>query len=188
MNSKLKKHETIGCCGIDCGLCPRFYTKGGSACPGCGGLNFREKHPSCGFLTCCAINKGLEVCSLCNEFPCNRFDAEKNGYDSFVTHRMVFANLDYIKNNGIGQFIKNQKVRINILNILLTSCDEGRSKSFYCIGCALLPLDRLQEIHSFILGMNSDIDIKEKSKLIKNLFMKLADSMNIELKLMVKKQ
>jgi len=36
-------------CGIDCGLCPGFYISGYSACPGCGGLNFKEKHPSCGF-------------------------------------------------------------------------------------------------------------------------------------------
>jgi hypothetical protein len=27
MAEKLKKYGTIGCCGIDCGLCPRFYTK-----------------------------------------------------------------------------------------------------------------------------------------------------------------
>jgi len=46
MKEKLKKFETIGCCGIDCGLCPRFHTTGTSACPGCGGLEFKEKHPS----------------------------------------------------------------------------------------------------------------------------------------------
>jgi hypothetical protein len=26
-------HPTIGCCGIDCGLCPRYYTDGPSRCP-----------------------------------------------------------------------------------------------------------------------------------------------------------
>ena len=70
MTGKLKKYETIGCCGIDCGLCPRFHTTGDSACPGCGGLNFKEKHPSCGFLTCCAIKNGREVCSDCSHYPC----------------------------------------------------------------------------------------------------------------------
>ena len=64
-----KKYFTIGCCGIDCGLCPRFHTKGDSVCPGCGGLGFKEKHPSCGFLTCCVTKKGLEVCSDCPDYP-----------------------------------------------------------------------------------------------------------------------
>src|SRR5512145_448571 len=70
MTDKLKKYETIGCCGIDCGLCPRFHTKGDSACPGCGGVNFKEKHPSCGFVTCCVIKNGMEVCADCKDYPC----------------------------------------------------------------------------------------------------------------------
>ena len=90
-----KEYNTIGCCGIDCGLCPRFYTKGDSVCPGCGGPDFKEKHPSCGYLTCCSIKKGLEVCSECDEYPCSRYDAEKKGLDSFVTHKKVFPNLEF---------------------------------------------------------------------------------------------
>lgn len=43
MTDKMKKYETIGYCGIDCGLCPRYHTKGDSVCPGCGGLYFKEK-------------------------------------------------------------------------------------------------------------------------------------------------
>ena len=66
-----KQYSTIGCCGIDCGLCPRFYTQGSSACPGCGGKDFAEKHPSCGYLTCCSVKRNLEVCAQCNEFHAN---------------------------------------------------------------------------------------------------------------------
>jgi hypothetical protein len=143
MTDKLKKHETICCCGIDCGLCPRFYTKGDSACPGCGGTNFKEKHPSCGFLTCCVIKNEFEVCSDCNDFPCKRFDSEKDGFDSFVTHKKVFSNLDFIKSNGIDLFIDKQKIRMGILTEFLNNFDDGRSKSFFCVSCALLPLDKL---------------------------------------------
>ena len=60
-----------------------------------------------------------------------------------MTHKKVFANLDYIKTNGIKIFIDNQNVRIEILNYLLTNFDDGRSKNFYCISCALLPVDKL---------------------------------------------
>lgn len=183
----MKKHETIGCCGIDCGLCPRFYTKGDSVCPGCGGLGFKEKHPSCGFLTCCVIKKGLEVCSDCNDYPCKRFDSEKGGYDSFVTHKKVFANLDIIKSNGIKQFADNQSERIKILTDLLIHFDDGRSKSFYCVGCALLPLDKLQEIQGFAFNLHKAIETQEKCKQTKNYMTKVADSLNIDLRLNKKK-
>ena len=183
MTDKLKKFETIGCCGIDCGLCPRFHTKSDSACPGCGGLNFKDKHPSCGFLTCCVIKNGLEVCSECNDYPCKRFDSEKDGYDSFVTHKKIFANLDYIKSEGIEQFVDNQNKQIAILTDLLTKFDDGRSKNFYCVGFALLPLDKLQDVHGFASNLNETMENKEKSKQIRNHMTKIADSLNIDLKL-----
>jgi len=179
----LKKYETIGCCGIDCGLCPRFYTKGDSACPGCGGFNFKEKHPSCGILTCCGVINDHEVCAECIDFPCKRFDPEKVEVDSFVTHKKIFTNLNFIKHNGIEQFVENQKIRIDILNNLLTNFDDSRTKSFYCLGCALLPLDKLLEIQGLAQKLKTEMELKEKSKLIKNIMIMAADSMNISLKL-----
>ena len=96
---------------IDCGLCPRFYTEGDSRCPGCGGPNFSEKHPSCSILNCCYKMKELEVCSLCNEFSCEKYaDIVKIEQDSFVTHKKMFPNLEFIKNNGINTFINEQKI------------------------------------------------------------------------------
>jgi hypothetical protein len=181
MTDKIKKYDSIGCCGIDCGLCPRFHTKGDSVCPGCGGLNFKEKHPSCGFLTCCVIKKGLEVCSDCDDYPCKRFELEKNGYDSFVTHKRVIPNLDFIKNNGIDKFIAQQKTRIEILTDLLKDFDDGRSKNFFCISCALLSLDELLEIHRFIKELPADIDVRVKNKQIRALLTTKAETFNIKL-------
>jgi hypothetical protein len=180
---KLKKYEIIACCGIACGLCPRFHTKGNSACPGCGGLNFKEKHPSCGVLTCCTIRNRFEVCSDCKDFPCKRFKSEKTECDTFVTHQKMFANLEFIKQNGMEQFIENQKIRMNILGDLLSNYDDGRSKSFYCISCALLPVDKLQKAHEFAQKIDSNKALKEKSKLLKEFLTIIAHSENIELKL-----
>jgi hypothetical protein len=188
MTETLKKYNTIGCCGIDCGLCPRFHTKGDSLCPGCGGLNFKEKHPSCGLLTCCVIRKGLEVCSDCNDYPCKRFDSEKKGYDSFVTHKKIFTNLDFIKSNRIDCFIDQQKIRMNILTDFLDNYDDGRSKSFFCISCALLPLDILQETHRFINILSDSSDTKEKNKRLKDKLNLIADSLKTDLKLNNKKE
>jgi hypothetical protein len=179
-----KKYETIACCGIDCGLCPRFYTKGDSACPGCGGLNFKDKHPSCGYLTCCAVKKGFEVCSFCSEFPCKRFDSEKSGCDSFVTHQRIMPNLNFIKENGIDKFLEQQKIRMDILTDLLTNFDEGRSKSFFCLSCALLPLDKLLALYSVLKAdATESVDIKAKNKQARTLFTAAAYSLSISLRL-----
>ena len=182
MNNKLKKYETIACCGIDCGLCPRFYTKGSSVCPGCGGLDFKEVHPSCGVLTCCAVKKGFEVCSECSDYPCKRFSSYSAGCDSFVTHKKMFENLEYIKNNGIEQFLENQKERMNILSDFLSNFDDGRSKSFYCLSCTLLPLDKLMKASEFAQKIDN-IELKKKNKRLKEHLTKIADELNIEMKL-----
>jgi hypothetical protein len=184
MTDTIKKYDTIGCCGIDCGLCPRFYTKGDSACPGCGGLNFKDKHPSCGFLTCCVIKNGLEVCSECKECPCKRFDSEKDGYDSFVTHKKVFINLDFIKDKGIDSFIAQQKLRMDILADFIEKFDDGRSKNYFCLSCALLPLDKLQDAYGFINSkQNNNLTIMEQNRLLKDKLQLIADNLNIDLKL-----
>jgi hypothetical protein len=183
MTDKLKKYSTIACCGIDCGLCPRFHTKGNSACPGCGGLNFKEKHPSCGFLTCCVTKNGLEVCSDCKDYPCRRFEPERQGFDSFVTHKKMFTNLDFIKNNGMNCFLEQQKTRMNILADFLTDCDDGRSKNFFCISCALIPLDELQQIHRFMISLPCLSAVKEKNKMLKDRLQIQAKNLKLDLKL-----
>jgi len=183
MAEKLKKYETIAACGIDCGLCPRFHTKGSSACPGCGGLNFHDKHPSCGVLTCCLINNGLETCADCKDFPCSRFKTASAVSDSFVTHKKMFSNLENIRTNGIGRFAEGQKIRIDILSDLLTNCDDGRAKFFYCQTCALLPIDELRKIHNKSQKSAMDAELKEKSKFVRKLITEIADSLDIDLKL-----
>ena len=187
MTVNLKKQVTIGCCGIDCGLCPRFQTLSGSVCPGCGGKGFREKHPACGYVTCCVIRQGYEVCSECKEYPCVRFDSEKKGYDSFVTHKKVFENLDFIKIHGINKFIDLQKARMNILSDFLNNYNDGRSKSFFCISCSLLPLDELKKAHRFIYNHTDLNEVKDKNRVLKEQLQVIADNLGIELKLNAKK-
>ncbi|NIM99171.1 MAG: DUF3795 domain-containing protein, partial [candidate division Zixibacteria bacterium] len=106
-----RKHPTIGVCGLDCGLCPRYYTSGTSRCPGCCGPDFWEKHPSCGFITCCVKRRQLEICSECEEFPCNRF-ADVGKSDSFVTYRNVKSNLNFIRTRGIATYVEKQKSQV----------------------------------------------------------------------------
>lgn len=102
----LKRHPTIGVCGLDCGLCPRYYTAGPSRCPGCGGPDFPNKHPSCSFITCCVKKLGLEVCAQCSDFPCPKFKSDEeyqqlNDSSSYASPKRIMPNLRYIREHGI---------------------------------------------------------------------------------------
>lgn len=134
----MKKIPAVGCCGIGCGLCPRFYTDGSSRCPGCGGEGFERKHPSCSVKTCCADHRGLDACGQCAEFPCAKYaDREKIERDSFVTHKRTFENHRLIQTRGLDWFMAEQGERAAILRDMLTHYDDGRSKSFFCLALAL---------------------------------------------------
>lgn len=144
----VKAFPTIGCCGIDCGLCPRYYTEGSSRCPGCAGPGFREKRPSCGYVTCCAQKRKLEVCAECGEFPCPKFKSwldSQEVYDSFTTHQAMRPNLDFIRTHGLSRFVEQQAARIGLLRAMMDEFDDGRSRSFYCVAAALLPVAALEE-------------------------------------------
>lgn len=177
-----KSYTTIGCCGIECGLCPRFYTEGNSRCPGCGGVDFKNKHPSCSYKTCCADKYGLEVCSQCIEYPCRKYeDRGKIERDSFVSHKRIFPNHDMIRANGFDKYLARLNERIGILKEMLAGYDDGRNKSFYCIAAALLPSSSLHSALSEV--KNVEDDKKNKAKALRAILTGYADSENIELKL-----
>lgn len=183
MNQALKQYYTIGCCGIDCGLCPRYVSKSASACPGCGASGFYDKHPSCGFLTCCAKKHGLEVCSDCEEYPCSRFEAENEGYDSFVTHRKVLNNQEQIKLKGIDMFYTEQKQRMEILAYFIDHFDKGRSKSFFCQACTLLPTEHLSDIKLKAELLDGSMTLKERNSALTDMIQKISERLEIDLKL-----
>ena len=187
----IKGYPTLGCCGLDCGLCPRYYTVGTSRCPGCCGPEFFDKMPSCGYITCCVKKKGLEVCAQCDEFPCSRFESwlDKCGdYDSILTHAKVKANLDFIRSHGIVKFMEQQTKRIQLLERMLEGFNDGRSKNFYCIATTLLPIGDL-EIALEKAGQRIKADrvepddIKARAKTLKGFLNDFAAGKGIELRL-----
>jgi hypothetical protein len=144
----VKKFPTIGVCGLDCGLCPRYYTVGPSRCPGCAGPRFFDKHPSCSFITCCVEGKSLEVCAECPGFPCAKFKTEKEygqmkESSSYPPCRRIMPNMKFIRKHGINNFMEQQRKRMAMLQAMIERFDDGRSKSFYCRAAALLDVTRL---------------------------------------------
>jgi hypothetical protein len=183
----LKEYPTIACCGLDCGLCPVYYTKGPSRCPGCCGPDFFNRHPSCSIITCCIKKHNFETCAECGDFPCLKINIWDKA-DSFISHRVSLSNLRLIKEEGIENFYTQQKRRIEILEDMLENFNEGRSKSFFCIATALLPIEDLEQalMKSKEQIKNEGIDLKDlkaKSKILKTFLNRYAEKREIELKL-----
>ncbi len=184
----LKKYPIVGVCGLNCGLCPRYHTAGPSRCPGCCGAGFWQKHPACGFITCCVKNKGLETCAECLDFDdCERvagvLDSAKQR-DSFISYRPVPANFSLIREHGIEEFARLEMEKQEFLEYLLANYDEGRSKSFYCTTSQLVPLSKLKEaLKEAEAEIARDAPLKEKARALRALISGMADGLGIDLRL-----
>jgi len=192
----VKLFPTLGCCGLDCGLCPRYYTVGPSKCPGCCGPDFFNKHPSCSYITCCVKKKNLEVCAQCEEFPCSKFESwlvDGGEYDSFLTHLKAYPNMNFIKEYGLEKFIELQRERIKLLQTMLKSFDEGRSKSFYCLAATLLSIGVLEKSlenskRSIKENKIESDDIKTRARILRRFLEESAAGEGVELKLRKKEK
>jgi len=98
-----KMYPVVGACGLDCVLCPRYYTEGKSRCGGCGSA-YSYAAVGCKIFRCCVKEKCFETCAECSDFSCSKFEGIDN-YDSFTTHRKMMPNLRFIKKRGITEFL-----------------------------------------------------------------------------------
>ena len=181
MECKTSSYPQFSACGLNCGLCPRYYTVGSSMCPGCMGEGFSGVHPSCGVLSCCQ-RKGFERCFECSEFPCKKYEnADKT--DSFITHKNQFRDIEKARRD-FNAYKAELNVKIQILQELLTGFDDGRHKSFYCLAINLLELKDIHLIRGYI-GNHVDLQatLQEKAKTLAILFQAMADEKEIVLKL-----
>ena len=184
----LKKYPIVGACGLNCGLCTRYHTEGTSRCPGCCGQDFWQKHPSCGFITCCVKQRNLETCAQCTDWEgCDRIaknlDAAKF-HDSFISYKPLADNFAFIQKKGIEEFARLEMEKQKFLRHLIDNYDEGRSKSFYCTSCQLVSLDSLKKVMADVeASMTKATSIKEKAKIVRAAMSNLADALHIDLKL-----
>lgn len=137
MRDKNEEYPLFSPCGLNCGLCPRYYTDGRSKCPGCAISGF-----SCGVLSCCR-RKGLEYCFLCEEFPCKRYDGV-DAYDSFITHKNQLHDLQKAKEIGIDAYKTELEEKVALLEVLLKSYNDGRRKSLFCTAMNLLDVESVR--------------------------------------------
>ena len=183
MEYKNRTYPIFAACGLNCGLCPNFHihTDGQFKCPGCGGEGFSEQHPACSILTCCE-RKGIEYCYDCDEFPCNKYDSWGD-YDSFITHRNYVADMEKAKRIGIDAYIDEQNEKIIILTELLSNCNDGRRKSFFCLAVNLLDLPDIKTVLTRLDNeIQSETPIKQKAATATQLFNEIAEQRGITLK------
>jgi len=174
MTYKTRKYPQFAACGLNCGLCPRYYTSGSSRCPGCGGVGFTDAHCGCGMLSCCQ-RKELEYCFECNEFPCEKYKGVDKS-DSFISHKNQFVDMEKAKRIGLEAYIDELNEKIAILETLLQNHDNGRNKSFYCTAVNLLELEDVKAV------MNR-IDNEVEPKAVRQMFEEMAECKEISLKL-----
>jgi len=184
----VKKYPTVGVCGLDCGLCARYHTDGKSKCPGCCGTDFFEKHPSCGFVTCCVKQRGLETCAVCADWmECEKIYQLLEAAqlrDSFISYKPVTGNLDFIKKNGLEKFVQQETEKQKVLYQLINNFDDGRAKLFYCTACQLIPSEEvIKVIKQVSNSLKADADIKEKAKIMRTNLSKAAEVLKIDLQL-----
>ena len=169
-------------CGLNCGLCPRYYTSGPSRCPGCAGEGFSAKHPACGVLSCCQRHQ-LDYCYLCQAFPCPQYNGADES-DSFITHKNQFSDFVKAETIGIEAYQSELNLKAEILQKLLANYDDGRRKSFYCTAVNLLPLEDVQRVAKQLDGLpEAAFGTKEAVGAAVRLFQEMAMQNHIDLRL-----
>lgn len=171
----MKKSNLIGCCGISCGLCPKFQSKSRSKCFGCG---FNAHCNYCSIFNCCTKKHKYTTCADCLDFPCKKFDKWSNpnyfvGYGSWFTYA---DNIEKMRNIGIKKFIEEEKKRKKILETLIEKYNPYGLINFYCKAATLLNISSLKN------ALKEIKKIKErKRKAYKEFFLEIAKKEGISI-------
>ena len=172
MKGFTRENQWLSLCGLNCGLCPMFL---GKHCGGCGNGN-----QACKTARCSLEHGGVEYCFQCGEYPCETYQ-HIDDYDSFITHQRQKADLEKAKTIGLDQYNLEQGEKARILEFLLSTCNDGRRKTFFCVAVNLLELADLQAVVQE-LDRNAS-STKERCLYVVNAFQEIAGRKNILLKL-----
>jgi len=112
----------------------------------------------------------------------------EEGLDSFISHKPALSNLDRIREVGLETYLEEQKERQLLVEQLLADYNEGRSMSFYCAACALMPPGLVRQAIDEMEGMlaSKQVDgsnLKAKAKAMRASIQDLASQTGTELRL-----
>jgi hypothetical protein len=183
-----QEQELAGCCGLYCGLCPRYQSKAPSRCLSC---HLGEQHNYCSVWRCCVGKRGHHTCADCPEYPCERLIrvlGVEQEVDSFISHKPALPNLERIREVGMATFLEEQRERLHLLAALLDGYNEGRSMSFYCRATALMPPELVRQAIDAAdreRGAEevADSDLKARAKAMRGSIQELAGQAGIDISL-----
>jgi len=94
------KPKQFGPCGLYCGAC---------AAPDCNGCqsDFIDENVKGCYFRKCSKDKNIIACCFCTDYPCYQLTEFMN--DKWPHHWTMKPNLDFIKNNGIKEWLTSQK-------------------------------------------------------------------------------
>lgn len=127
--------QLIAPCGMNCGICIAFfgYTLDGKkrkqTCNTC-----RSRKSKCAFIKqqCNKLaSKQIEYCFECAIFPCEHLKKLDERYRNNYRMSMI-ENLNYIKSNGVKQFLKHEQERWKCSNCGGTICVHNKK----CYSCS----------------------------------------------------
>jgi len=184
----MQEKHYISACGLYCGLCPRFQSTAKSKCLGC---QLGENHDYCSLYRCCHKKHGHFTCAECKQYPCEkliRVLGIEEGIDSFISHKQALPNLDRIREVGMDKFLDEQKGKRLLVEVLINEYNDGRSMTFYCAACTLMPPEYIERAIDAAIAeiknkhINKD-NIKTRVKLMRSAIQQEAEKANIDIKL-----
>lgn len=179
MKGFVRENLLLSLCGLNCGLCTMHL---GGYCPGCGG---GEGNQSCKIARCSLEHGSPPYCSGCENYPCEKYQGYDD-FDSFITHQRRDADLRRVIAVGEDAYNAGQKEKIELLNFLLSRCNDGRRKSFFCTAVNLLELPELREIIRR-LGDQEALPLKERAARAVQMLRQAAEQKELSLTLRKKK-
>jgi hypothetical protein len=128
----------------------------------------------------------LTTCIECEEYPCERYTRRGWGEDQWS--RTAQDSLNSIKNNGMDKWLKEQRERRLAVQELLENYNDGKSMSFYCSACIVMPVSLINQAMDEMKQRLSDnhidsSDVKAKAKALRTIIQELASKSGIDLKL-----
>ena len=100
----------VAVCGINCGVCIAFQRKE-NKCTGCNSDPLKTHCLICPIKNCATLKEhNYNSCSQCSSFPCFRINDLDKRY-RIKYGLSIIDNLNRIKEEGIHNFIKEEKVR-----------------------------------------------------------------------------
>ena len=104
--------------------------------------------------------KNVDYGFQCENYPCEKYDDIDN-FDSFITHQHQKQDMEKFKKLGIELYSAELQRKQVLLNHLLSTYNDGRKKTLFCVAVNLLELNDLENIISELNENTSNLTLKE---------------------------